>query len=67
MIIEFVEESDYGQDVLELVAMCVELEEGKFNTTETRQRLKEIRGKVQLIEANLNKCEIARLEYTGLV
>lgn len=67
MIIEFVEESDYGQDVLELLAMCVELEEGKFNTTQTRQRLKEIRGKAQLIEANLNKCEIARLEYTGLV
>lgn len=67
MILRFIEESEYGQDVLELVAMCVNLQEGNLNTTEVRQQLKEIRGKVGFIEKKIYECEVARLEYMGLL
>lgn len=67
MILDFIEESEYGQDVLELIAMCVELQEGGRNTTETRKQLKQIRGKIGYIEAQLQQCEVGRLQYMGML
>lgn len=49
----FNEESDYGQDVLELVAMCVSLEENTYTITQLRKRLREINGKLNQIGSKL--------------
>lgn len=53
--IMFDEESEYGQDVLELVALCVQLQDTEMTMTEIRTQLFRIRGQVNLIGSRIFK------------
>lgn len=65
MIIEFNEDSEYGQDILELVAMCVDLEDSTHNLTTVKKTLKEISGKASIIEMRLSADPFNRYGYLG--
>ena len=52
----FSDDSDYGQDVLELLAMVTSLTEEKtYNKGEVTKILKQIQGKASIISGNLSK------------
>ena len=52
----FSDDSDYGQDVLELLAMVTSLTEEKtYNKGEVTKILKQVQGKASIIMGNLSK------------
>lgn len=55
MKIKYKEESEYGQEVLELIGMCVSLQDPEKNYTlsEIREQLRQIRGKCGSMDLHL--------------
>lgn len=53
MIVTFNEESPYGQDVLELIGMCVQLQNDEWNKEEIKQHLKRIRNTADAIREDV--------------
>lgn len=51
--IMFDEESEYGQDVLMLVALCVQLQETDMTMTQIRAQLKRINGQLNHIGSRI--------------
>lgn len=51
--ISYDEETDYGQDVLELIALCVTLQESGMTMTQIRKQLYKIHGQLNHIASNI--------------
>lgn len=66
MKVEFNENSDYGQDILELVGMSTNLmrnDDEALTLTEIRNQLKEIQGRCTLIEMRIRHRD--KFDYFG--
>lgn len=68
MKIQYKEESEYGQDVLELIGRCVSLQdpEKEYTLGEIRDILREIHGMCSVIEARMMPCRTDRWTYLGV-
>lgn len=68
MKIQYKEESEYGQEVLELIGMCVSLQdpEKEYTLGEIRDILREIHGRCSLIEARMMPCRTDRWTFLGV-
>ena len=55
MKIQYKEESEYGQEVLELIGMCVSLQdpEKEYTLGEIREKLRQIRGRCSMMDLHL--------------
>lgn len=67
MKIRYKEESDYGQDILELIGMCVSLQdpEKEYTLKELREALAHIRGRCNRIEMYVAD-RMRREKYLGM-
>lgn len=67
MKIRYKEESDYGQDILELIGMCVSLQdpEKEYTLKELHEALAHIRGRCNRIEMCVAD-RMRREKYLGM-